>query len=98
MFAQKLSRGAGTCANIDTLRHQPYIRKRRRRMSGQWLDRTTLSVTGPAWTGKTFTDADACAMWAQLPQELQEIALAEIAAGNHPRNILRNGMRGIVVL
>jgi hypothetical protein len=50
------------------------------------------------WSGATFSNPTAQAYWNELPPTLRAIAQAEIAAGNDPVEILRNGERGIVLL
>ena len=66
-------------------------------MPAAWLDKTTLSVTELGWTGTCFADPLAQEMWQELPFELQEIALAELGAGNEARNVLRNLNGGFIV-
>ncbi|WP_252275351.1 hypothetical protein [Pseudomonas subflava] len=63
-------------------------------MPVEQLGPTTLSVSPLYWDGKGLGDPIADQMWTQFPHALQQIALAELAAGNVPRYILRNDDRG----
>jgi hypothetical protein len=67
-------------------------------MATRWLDSSTLSVTELRWNGAIFEEPAAQQMWEELPPGLGMIAVTELAAGNHARNILRHMRRGIVLL
>lgn len=67
-------------------------------MTVQRLGRDTTSVDELAWDGRSFGNATADAMWAQLADPLKQVARAELQSGNAPRHILFNETGGIVLL
>ncbi len=67
-------------------------------MGVQRLGRDTTSVDSLVWTGHGFESTEAQSMWSQLPDTLQQVAIAELHAGNVPEHILRNDTRAIVLL
>jgi len=62
------------------------------------LGKDTLSVHEPTWSVDVFTDAEAQALWLELPLLLRGIAVAEFENGNSAQSILRSNERNIVLL
>ena len=67
-------------------------------MGVQRLGSDTTSIDSLVWNGIGFDDMEADSMWAQMPDTLKQVALAELKAGNVPEHILRNEARAIVLL
>jgi hypothetical protein len=60
--------------------------------------RNSRSIDHPTWQEDGFLDLVALGFWSELPDNLQRLALAEFKSGNLANQILRNDLRGIVLL
>jgi len=58
----------------------------------------TRYIKSPEYRNGRFDDPDAQAFWQELPDNLKEIALAELAVSNCVEQLLRNDERNIVLL
>jgi hypothetical protein len=62
------------------------------------LGKDTTSVTDLEWDGAGFAPAEAQDIWLRFPEQLKEIALEEMRAGNVAWNLLRDESSGHVLV
>jgi hypothetical protein len=57
---------------------------------------TTVQFNSPSWNGNGFSEGEPNSLWQRLPENLRNIAIAEIESGNRALAILDNSERRIV--